>query len=195
MTGPERRRSRGWLAVAYAGVLAYFATEAVLRKQGEASSFDAGADDDGTTRLIGAGYGLSVTLVPLLARVPAGRLPRAAGPVGAAAMTAGLALRAWSMRTLGGFYSRTLRTADDQVVVDTGPYRRIRHPGYLGSLLIWLGFGVTTGSAPAAAVVTGLMGFAYRRRIDAEERMLRARLGGAYERYAQRTWRLIPFVW
>jgi protein-S-isoprenylcysteine O-methyltransferase Ste14 len=81
------------------------------------------------------------------------------------------------------------------VVVDTWPYRRIRHPGYLGSLLNWLGFGVTTGSAPAAAAVTGLMGFAYRRRIDAEERMLRARLGAAYERYPQRTWRLVPFIW
>jgi hypothetical protein len=103
VTGPARPLRRGWLAVAYAGVLAYFATEAVLRKQGEASSFEAGADDDGTTRLIGTGYGLSVTLAPLLARLPAGRLPRAAGPAGAAAMTAGPALRAWSMRTLGRY--------------------------------------------------------------------------------------------
>lgn len=42
----------------------------------------------------------------------------------------GLALRVWSMRTLGAFYTRTLRTAQNQHVVDTGPYRMIRHPGY-----------------------------------------------------------------
>jgi hypothetical protein len=34
----------------------------------------------------------------------------------------GLALRVWSKGTLGSFYTRTLRTTQDQHVVDTGPY-------------------------------------------------------------------------
>jgi protein-S-isoprenylcysteine O-methyltransferase Ste14 len=43
------------------------------------------------------------------------------------------------MRTLGRAYSRTLRTERERVV-EAGPYRHVRHPGYLGSNLIWLGF-------------------------------------------------------
>ena len=110
-------------------------------------------------------------------------------------MTAGLALRAWSMRTLGAYYSRTLRTTSDQGVVESGPYRVIRHPGYLGSIMVWTGFAVTSGSAAAAAGVAALMGNAYSRRIASEEAMLTGRFGSAYAEYSQRTKRLIPFIW
>ena len=98
------------------------------------------------------------------------------------------------MRTLGASYSRTLRTEDEQHVVAEGPYLLIRHPGYLGSLLTWAGFGLTSGSLPALAVVTGLLGRAYRHRIAAEEVLLRRDLSG-YIEYSRRTKRLIPFTW
>ena len=77
------------------------------------------------------------------------------------------------MRALGQSYSRTLRTSPDQVVIQSGPYRFIRHPGYLGSLLIWTGFGLTSGSVPVIGLVAGLLGPAYRFRISAEEKLLR----------------------
>jgi protein-S-isoprenylcysteine O-methyltransferase len=51
------------------------------------------------------------------------------------------------MRALGRFYSRTLCTSSEQVVMESGPYRVIRHPGYLGSIMVWTGFGVASGSA------------------------------------------------
>ena len=51
-------------------------------------------------------------------------------------VSTGLALRAWSMRALGSYYSRTLRTTSDQVVIESGPYRVIRHPGYFGSIMV-----------------------------------------------------------
>ena len=191
-SGPAGAR---WLIAAYCGAAAFFALDALTREPGEASSLAAQDSDQGTTRLLAASYGLVTTLSPVLRRLPAGRLPRASGPVGVGAMAAGLALRAWSMRTLGRFYSRTLRTADDQVVVDSGPYRVVRHPGYLGSLLVWTGFAVASGSAPAAAGVSTLMGAAYGRRIAAEEQMLNRELGTAYAGYARRKKRLIPFVW
>jgi protein-S-isoprenylcysteine O-methyltransferase Ste14 len=110
-------------------------------------------------------------------------------------MAAGLALRAWSMRTLGAYYSRTLRTTADQNVVEYGPYRVIRHPGYLGSIMVWTGFAVTSGSVAAAAGAAALMGNAYSRRIAAEEAMLTGRFGSAYAEYSRRTKRLIPFIW
>jgi protein-S-isoprenylcysteine O-methyltransferase Ste14 len=191
-SGPSRP---GWLAASYAGAAGFFALEAVTREPGEASELAATPSDQGTTTLIVAAYGLAAGLSPVLARLPGGRLPPASGPAGVGVMAAGLALRTWSMRALGRYYSRTLRTTGDQVVVESGPYRVVRHPGYLGSIMVWTGFGVASGSAAAALGVAALMGAAYTRRIAVEEDMLTGTFGTAYTEYSRRTKRLIPFVW
>jgi protein-S-isoprenylcysteine O-methyltransferase Ste14 len=106
----------------------------------------------------------------------------------------GLGLRAWSMRTLGRSYTRTLRIDDAQQIVDSGPYAWVRHPGYAGSLLVWTGFALTSRSLPAVLAVDGLLGTAYQRRIAAEETLLRRDLRG-YDAYRERTNKLIPLVW
>jgi protein-S-isoprenylcysteine O-methyltransferase Ste14 len=141
-----------------------------------------------------AAYAAALVAAPLVRRVSPETLPRAAGPVGVGVQTLGLGLRAWSMRTLGRSYTRTLRTEGAQRVVEAGPYRLIRHPGYAGSLLIWLGFALTSRSLLVLEVVGGLVGGAYHRRVAAEEALLGRDLSG-YEAYARRTKRLIPFVW
>jgi protein-S-isoprenylcysteine O-methyltransferase Ste14 len=190
--GPSRS---GWLVVGYAGIAGFLVVEATNREPGTASSLDAAADDQGTTRMIVTAYGLAAALPLLLRRIHAGRLPRLAGPAGLLAQLTGLALRTWSMHTLGRFYSRTLRTESDQhVVIETGPYRLIRHPGYTGSLLTWAGFALTSRSAPVTVVVSALLARAYGRRILAEEQLLRRTLPG-YASYSQRTKRLIPYIW
>lgn len=185
----------GWLVASYAGAAGFLALEAVASEPGEPSALAATPSDQGTTALIVAAYALAAGLSPVLRRLPAGRLPPASGPAGVAVMAGGLALRAWSMRALGRYYSRTLRTVGDQVVVESGPYRVIRHPGYLGSIMVWTGFGVASGSGVTALGVAGLMGGAYARRIGVEEDMLAGAFGAAYTEYSGRTKRLIPFVW
>jgi protein-S-isoprenylcysteine O-methyltransferase Ste14 len=187
-------RSTGWFLAGYAGVTGFFIVEQVARQRGTAASLDASGDDQGTTRGIVAASVAAATLAPLLRRVPVPSLPRAAAPVGLGLQATGLALRIWSMRTLGASYSRTLRTHEAQGVVDDGPYRLVRHPGYAGSLLTWTGFALTSGSLYAVAVVTGLLGRAYRRRILAEEALLRRDLPG-YADYSNGTKRLVPFIW
>ncbi len=184
----------GWFIAGYVGLAGFLAVEAIVREGGRASSLHAGTADRGSTRTIVVASIAAATLAPMLRRAPFRPLPRAAGPAGLAMQAAGLGLRVWSMRTLGASYSRTLRADEEQRVVDDGPYRTIRHPGYLGSLLTWTGFGVTSGSLPAAGAVAGLLGFAYGRRIEAEEELLRRDLPG-YQEYSRRTWRLIPFIW
>jgi protein-S-isoprenylcysteine O-methyltransferase Ste14 len=99
------------------------------------------------------------------------------------------------MRSLGGFYSRTLHVdGGRQIVVESGPYRLIRHPGYAGSLLVWIGFALTSGSPPVVAAVAGLLGRAYQQRIKTEEALLSRRLPG-YTDYRARTKKLIPYIW
>ncbi len=178
----------------YVGIAGFLALEALTRQPGRAASLETSADDQGTTRMIVAAYGAAAELPLLLRRLPAPQLPPAAAPAGLMLQAAGLALRAWSMRTLGGSYTRTLRTGEEQAVVTAGPYRLVRHPGYTGSLLTWTGFALTSRSVPVLALVGGLLGRAYQRRIAAEEQLLSRELPG-YPAYQERTKKLIPFVW
>lgn len=178
----RRGRQWGWFLAGYAGIAGFLALEALTRQPGEAASLETSADDQGTTRLIVIAYGL------------AAELPPAAAPIGLAVQAAGLGLRAWSMRTLGGSYTRTLRAGQEQPVVTAGPYRLVRHPGYTGSLLTWTGFALTSRSVPVLVLVAGLLDRAYQRRIAAEEQLLRRDLPG-YAAYSERTRKLIPYVW
>jgi protein-S-isoprenylcysteine O-methyltransferase Ste14 len=196
-SSPRRRHSRadtGWFLAGYAGLAGFFALEALTRQRGSASSLAASGDDQGTTRMIVTAYGVAAELPLLLRRLPVPQLPRAASPVGLMLQAGGLTLRAWSMRTLGTSYTRTLRTDEEQRVVDTGPYRLVRHPGYTGSLLTWTGFALASRSWPVIALVTGLLGRAYQRRVAAEEKLLQRDLPG-YTAYSHHTKKLIPFLW
>jgi protein-S-isoprenylcysteine O-methyltransferase Ste14 len=184
----------GWFRAAYGGLAGFFAIEVVVRQPGSAASLAASADDQRTTQKIVAAYAAGAALAPIVRHSRFGRLPRSAAPLGLALEVSGLALRAWSMRTLGASYSRTLRTGEAQPLVDDGPYRLVRHPGYAGSLLTWSGFAMASRSLPVVVLVSGLLGWAYRDRIRAEEDLLRRELPG-YEDYARRTWRLVPCVW
>src|SRR6185312_7283182 len=78
--------------------------------------------------------------------------------VGIALMLSGLAFRWYSIRVLGKFFTRDVATRPGQYVVDTGPYRRIRHPSYSGSLLMLLGTGLAmTNWASLLAIVSGAL--------------------------------------
>jgi protein-S-isoprenylcysteine O-methyltransferase len=86
-------------------------------------------------------------------------------------------------------------TSVDQPVVSTGPYRFVRHPGYLGIALVLAGIAATYGNwlSLAALALIPPIGIIYR--IHVEEAALSAALGGAYTLYASGRKRLIPFVW
>ena len=107
----------------------------------------------------------------------------------------GIALRVWCFQTLARYFTLTVMTSPDQRVVDSGPYRQLRHPSYAAILLILAGIGLTYGNwlSLAALVVLPLAGFVNRIRI--EESALSATLDDAYTTYASRRRRLIPFVW
>lgn len=189
-----RSSDTGWLLAGYVGVGGFFLQEVFLRRRGPASSLAASRDDEGTTRILLTSSGLAYGLPLALGRLRLPMMPPAAAAIRLIMQASGLALRVWSMRTLGAFYTRTLRTAQNQHVVDTGPYRMIRHPGYTGALLVWIGLALASRSVPATVVVAALMGRAYQRRIAAEEHLLQRALP-EYGEYSRRTKKLIPLTW
>jgi protein-S-isoprenylcysteine O-methyltransferase Ste14 len=118
-----------------------------------------------------------------------------AGIAGLALMWAGFALRAWAVRTLGRFFRVEVTVEDDQTLVDTGPYARLRHPSYTGLLVFYLGLGTALDSYLSLSAAVLLPLAAVVNRIGHEERALRRELGQPYEAYSTRTARLIPGIW
>ncbi len=115
--------------------------------------------------------------------------------LGVVVFVLGLALRAWAVHELGRFFKFTVVVQADHQVVDTGPYRLIRHPSYTGLLMIELGLGIALGTwlSIPACLLPPLIAFAIR--LLTEERVLARELGEPYREYMKRTDRLIPGVW
>jgi protein-S-isoprenylcysteine O-methyltransferase Ste14 len=107
----------------------------------------------------------------------------------------GLLLRWWSFGSLGKYFTVTVRTSEDQLVVERGPYRVLRHPSYTGLLLIFAGGGLIVDNwvSAAGAVAVLLIALIYRLRI--EEHALNEALDNRYQQFAANRARLIPDVW
>jgi protein-S-isoprenylcysteine O-methyltransferase Ste14 len=113
---------------------------------------------------------------------------------GAILTAAGIAVRLWSLPVLGLYFTPVISVQTGQHVVDSGPYRLVRHPSYLGILLTAVGIGLMLRSLAGALVILALVGAAIAYRIGIEERFLVSELGDDYIRYMKRTKRLIPFI-
>ena len=122
------------------------------------------------------------------------KLPSSVFYLGVILMVLGIAIRQWAIAVLGRFFSRTLRVQQGQTVVETGPYRYVRHPSYTGTLIFFVGFGLALQSWGAVLALLPIFAVAYGYRIHVEEKLLIAELGEAYKSYARRTKRLIPYV-
>jgi protein-S-isoprenylcysteine O-methyltransferase Ste14 len=171
-------------------------TELFLRKKGESSSLKADKSDNGTTRIIFTTYISSIILLLVLTVVKIGFFENAiVGWAGLSFMASGLIVRFLSMRELGKFYSRTLRTTENQKLITTGPYRLIRHPGYLSSICIWIGTGLALQNFVLIPAFLLVFVSVYIYRITSEERMLAAEFGEDYTKYQSASWRLLPYLY
>ncbi|MFC4605592.1 methyltransferase family protein [Rhodococcus kronopolitis] len=165
---------------------------------GRSHPVGAGEDPDagsglavGLGLLVAYGGGLAVSLL-----VPATVITTGAGwlfVAGLVIAAAGQGLRLRAVHDLGSSFSFAVRTPPGRTVIDTGLYRRIRHPSYSGALACAFGFTVAYTNWLAPLAVLGLL-LAYAVRIPREERVLAEGLGAPYRAYMRRTKRLIPFV-
>jgi protein-S-isoprenylcysteine O-methyltransferase Ste14 len=115
--------------------------------------------------------------------------------VGLVLFLSGLAMFVYPM-SVNRFFSSVVRIQDERGhhVIDRGPYALVRHPGYLGMVLVGATMALALGSwwafVPGSALVAcGL------RRVWVEDRFLVANLPG-YREYAARVpYRLLPGIW
>jgi len=122
-------------------------------------------------------------------------VPAAVRIVALVGMATGLVMFYRAMRE-NRFFSAVVRIQDDRGhrVVDSGPYRVVRHPGYAGLILVPPFSGMALGSWVAVAIGL-IMSALVVRRVLFEDSFLRHNLDG-YAAYAQRVpHRLVPGVW
>ena len=130
-------------------------------------------------------------------RVPAFGFPlwKVLNLVGLCLFASGLLLRWYSIVYLGRFFTTDVAIAEDHRLIDTGPYRVIRHPSYLGAMLAFLGFSLGFANWASFVIIIAPIFSALLWRIQIEEAALTEALGERYRSYVRRTKRLIPSVY
>jgi protein-S-isoprenylcysteine O-methyltransferase Ste14 len=182
--------------LAFILAICFFALEPLFRKGKVAKSLERAASDKGNSNLIVVLFWFVIILPPLLNFLQVGVI-RSSGIrwLGLLIMFLSLVLRFWSMRVLGQYYTRTVRVSDTQAIISQGPYRVIRHPGYLGTIFVWIRFALAVGNWMATVILIILLFGVYGYRIRSEELMLFDRFGNEYQESSKRTWRLVPFIY
>ncbi len=103
-------------------------------------------------------------------------------------------LRWWAILLLGRYFTLDVAVRPTQQVVQSGPYRFVRHPAYSGTLLSFVGIGLALANWASLVVLLAsvLIGLLYR--VSVEEKALVEALGQPYVDYMRRTKRFIPFI-
>jgi protein-S-isoprenylcysteine O-methyltransferase Ste14 len=114
---------------------------------------------------------------------------------GVIVMLAALAIRWTAIFTLGKSFSSNVAIQDSQQITRTGLYRFVRHPSYLGLLLVFLAVGLHSRNWISFVVVLVPTIAALLYRIHVEEAALMKAFGDDYSDYARATKRLIPGVY
>ena len=107
----------------------------------------------------------------------------------------GLALRWYSIWHLGRYFTVNVAIHSRHEIIDTGPYRLIRHPSYTGALLAFLGLALCLDNWVSLGLIVIPTVLAFGRRIRIEEHALANGLGTPYTNYMRRTKRLIPHIY
>jgi protein-S-isoprenylcysteine O-methyltransferase Ste14 len=107
----------------------------------------------------------------------------------------GSILFVWARRTLGTHYSGHVSVKKEQELVQSGPYRIIRHPAYAGYLSMALGLALGYPSLLGFVSILFILLPAVVYRIRVEDRLLAEHFGTQFEEYARKTKRLLPGIW
>ncbi len=115
--------------------------------------------------------------------------------VGSILALIGLIIRVISILTLKQQFTYTVTKIEKHELIETGLYKIIRHPGYLGQLIIFLGISTCLSNwiSIIFMIIPVLLG--YLNRINIEEKFMAEQLGQKYLDYQKKTKRLIPKIY
>lgn len=115
--------------------------------------------------------------------------------IGAILTIIGLIIRIKSILTLKQHFTYTVTKIENHELIETGLYKIIRHPGYLGQLIIFVGVATSLSNwlSIILMIIPVLLGYIYRIRV--EEQFMIVQMGQKYIDYQKRTKKLIPMIY
>ena len=143
--------------------------------------------------LITIGYALSF----LIGATKIGRMNHwdAFFSVGVVLTVMGLMIRIQSMLTLKQYFIYSVSQVENHELIETGLYKTIRHPGYLGQLMIFAGISTSLSNWLSILLMMIPITIGYIYRIKVEERFMIEQMGENYLNYQKRTKRIIPMIY
>lgn len=115
--------------------------------------------------------------------------------VGTVSVVLGLFLRIRSIMTLKSYFTYSVTTVEDHKLIDTGLYKYIRHPGYLGQIIIFAGISISLANWLSIIFMLVPVTIGYLYRITIEERFMVEHLGDQYLEYQKKTKRIFPLLY
>ena len=175
--------------------LFWFVSELCLTRR---SGLGAASKDKGSLRVLWLVESVSISCGLMAAfRFPTCGLParHLLYVFGVCVFAMGFALRFYSIIYLGRFFTINVAIAADHRLVDSGPYRFVRHPSYAGALMLFCSLGLIIGNwlSLLLLIVPVFAAFWWRMRI--EEAALAEALGEPYHCYMKKTKRLVPMIY
>jgi protein-S-isoprenylcysteine O-methyltransferase Ste14 len=107
----------------------------------------------------------------------------------------GLMIRIISIRTLNQYFTYPVAKAENHEIIEKGFYKYIRHPGYLGQLLIFTGISISLSNWLSVIFMFLSTFIGYINRIRVEENFMVEQMGVKYFNYQKRTKKLIPKIY
>jgi len=118
---------------------------------------------------------------------------RVADFAGDACSILGISILIWARRTIGRNWSGTITLKEGHELVQSGPYRLVRHPIYTGYFLMYLGTAIVVGKTVGfIGFGMTIVGFWYKLR--REEALMSRHFGKLYTDYKSRVRAVIPWV-
>ncbi len=115
--------------------------------------------------------------------------------VGILFMLFGIIVRLMAVLTLKKAFTLNVQTTNEQYLVTTGIYHKVRNPAYTGSIMSLVGIALSLRNLFATVLVLLFSIICYSIRIYVEEAALRERFQDEFKEYATNTFRLFPYIW
>lgn len=186
---------QGWMFIALYGIFMFIAAFQ-LKKDPQLLARRVNVEQDAIAKKVPAVLNLFFLCFPLAAldkRFGWSLMPLPLSIVGAVAVACGCALIIWVFRE-NSFASASVKVEESQTIITTGPYGLVRHPMYLGIILMVLFAPLTLGSwwalIPAVLIIPmNVM------RLHGEEELLASQLPAYHDYQEQTLYKLFPGIW
>jgi protein-S-isoprenylcysteine O-methyltransferase Ste14 len=115
--------------------------------------------------------------------------------IGMALVVIGFIIRIYSILTLNQYFTYSVAKVENHKIISTGLYKFIRHPGYLGQFIIFMGISISMSNwlFILSMMIPVSLGYLYR--IKVEEKFMTDQLGNDYKNYQEQTKKVIPMVY